>query len=201
MSVIKRSITDFWTHSIKCKRSSMDKFDFIVQNISGKVLHVGCTDFPLPTIGLLHKKLLNLGINVDGYDVDKVGIEELRKNLPNQKFYLDTDSIEQAYDLLLIPEVLEHVTSHEDFFKKMNLINFDKFIISVPNALYRNLPYVYNENNQEFIEVVHPDHKCWYSPYTSTFLIEEIAKWSIKDVYLMHNDTQVVIFGQKKNIK
>jgi hypothetical protein len=198
MSVIKRSISDYWTQSIKCNRSSLDKFDFILQNINGKVLHVGCTDFPLPTIGALHHRLLSEKIDVDGYDVDKNGIETLRKTITDKKFFLDTDEITDYYDLLLIPEVIEHITNHQDFFEKMNKINFNKFIISVPNALYQNLKYSYKENDQEFIETIHPDHKCWYSPYTITFLLEDTAKWLVENVYLMHNDSQIVILGKKR---
>lgn len=197
VSLITRGISDYWTHAIKCSRDTGDKVDMILASSKGKVLHVGCTDYPLNAVGTLHNRLINAGVNVDGYDVDSVGIEKLRELHPQQKFFSDVAEISENYDLIIIPEVLEHVTSHDIFFEKMNGINFDKFLLSVPNALYRALPYGFDEKTGTFFEVVHPDHKCWYSPYTITFLVESIAKWKVEQVMLMHNDSQVVLTGRK----
>ncbi len=197
LSVIKKSITDYWTHAIACKSTSMDKFDLIKSLATGKVLHVGCTDYPLDKVGSLHRKMIDSGIDVDGFDVDKIGISKLKELLPNHNFYDAVSQINTAYDLLVIPEVIEHVTSHENFFEGLNKIDFERFVLSVPNALYRQLPYQHDSQKDVFYEVVHPDHKCWYSPYTICFLIEETAKWKIEDVYLMHNQSQVVLVGKK----
>ncbi len=198
MSLITRGISNYWTHAIRCSRNESDKIEMILSESSQrKVLHVGCTDYPLESVGTLHNRMIGCGINVDGYDVDSAGIKKMQEMHPNHKFFDDTSLISESYELIIIPEVLEHVTSHDVFFKKMNSINFDKFILSVPNALYRNLPYAFDESSNTFIEVVHPDHKCWYSPYTITFLIEEIAKWKVEQVMLMHNDSQVVLVGRK----
>ena len=197
MSVIKKSITDYWTHAIACNSTDMDKFDLIKSLATGKVLHVGCTDYPLDSVGSLHRKMIDVGIDVDGFDVDSDGISKLREILPGHAFYDDVSQITRSYDLLVIPEVIEHVTSHEKFFEGLNRIEFERFVLSVPNALYRQLSYQHDPQTGTFYEVIHPDHKCWYSPYTICFLIEETAKWKVEDVYLMHNHSQVVLVGKK----
>jgi hypothetical protein len=198
MSLVKRSETDYWTHTVLCERSQIHNYQLIYNLALGrKTLHVGCTDYPLEKPGTLHGILLNNGIDVDGYDIDEPGISKLRELYPGKKFFTSLDDARSEYDLVVIPEVIEHVTSHTDFFRSLNNVNFNKYFISVPNSLSRNLSFSFDEVSSKFTEHVHPDHKCWYSPYTIANLVESVAKWKIEQIYLLHNDSQIVLVGTK----
>lgn len=198
MSVVTRNFTNFWTQKIECESTKIDKIDLIISLSKGKVLHVGCTDYPLDKVGQLHSTLLNQNIDVDGYDVDEVGIEKLKNMLPDKKFYSKIEEIDSKYDFVIIPEVIEHVTSHDLFFKQIDSIHFDKFLLSVPNLMKNILEYQYDANQKVFYEAIHPDHKFWFSPYTICNLVEACSSWKIEKVYLMHNDSQIVVIGSKR---
>lgn len=198
MSIVNRSSQDYWTQTISCERNLIHKFELIYKlAINGKNLHVGCTDYPLENPGTLHTLMLNNNVDIDGYDVDEQGILKLREMHPGKKFFTSLDNLDQEYDLVIIPEVLEHVTSHVDFFKALENVRFKKYMISVPNALSKETKFAFKEDASQFFEMVHPDHKCWYSPYTIVNLIESVAKWKIEKVYLMHGDSQVIVIGTK----
>lgn len=198
MSALVRNFGSFWTQKIACESTNIDKFDLIVSHAIGKVLHIGCTDYPLDRVGELHSRLLEKNIDVDGYDIDKVGISKLKEMLPNKKFYSNIEEIDSSYDLIIIPEVIEHVTSHEKFFNQIDNIQFNKFLLSVPNLMKNTLEFHYDADNKEFYEAIHPDHKFWFSPYTICNLIEACSSWKIEQVYLMHNNSQVVVIGSKR---
>jgi len=198
MSIVTRNFANFWTQKIECESTKINKIDLIISLAGGKVLHVGCTDYPLDRVGELHSTLLDQNIDVDGYDVDEVGIQKLKSMLPNKNFYSKIEEIDAAYDLVIIPEVIEHVTSHDLFFKQIDSIKFDKFLLSVPNLMKNTLEYQYDASRKVFYEAIHPDHKFWFSPYTICNLIESCSSWKIEKVYLMHNDSQIVVIGSKR---
>lgn len=156
-----------------------------------KVLHVGCTDHPVfnPATNL-HLHLARICRELDGLDVDLAGIEVLRRHVPG-RYFSDVDQVSEPYDLLLVPETIEHVDNIRQFLESLTRIRFEKCLITAPNAF---LP---DDNGNEwigpgaYIEYVHPDHNCWFSPYTLRRCIAKFTGWHIEETFLLENQTQV----------
>lgn len=197
MKIVSRSQSTFWNQEVKCVELQNHNYDVIVSQCSGKILHVGCTDYPLENLGSLHNILIRLGIDVDGYDVDTAGIAKFRELLPDRVFFDDVSKIKGHYDLIIIPEVIEHVTNHNKFFEDLDSLDFDRFLITVPSLMGANQEFSHDNESQIFKESIHPDHKFWFSPYTICNLVETCTKWEITDAYLLHKKAQIMLMGRK----
>jgi 2-polyprenyl-3-methyl-5-hydroxy-6-metoxy-1,4-benzoquinol methylase len=78
----------------------------IVPRNGAKILDYGCG------VGLLsgHLKRALIGARIDGFDVSKDSIERVSADLLNQgTFTTDFESLSQAYDVVVISNVLHHV--------------------------------------------------------------------------------------------
>lgn len=156
-----------------------------------KVLHVGCTDHPVfnPATNL-HLRLARVCRELDGLDVDLAGIEVLRRHVAG-RYFNDVEEVSEPYDLLLVPETIEHVDNIRQFLESLTKIRFKRCLITAPNAF---LP---DDNGNEwsgpgaYVEYVHPDHNCWFSPYTLRRCITKFTGWKIEETYLLEHQTQV----------
>jgi len=196
MSVVKRSSDGYWTQRVDCEVANTTRDSLICSYSNGKILHVGCTDYPLSEVGRLHNILVGQGHDVDGYDIDSAGIQKLRELLPSYKFFDNVTEINNRYSVVLMPDVVEHVFSPLDFFRGIDRIEFERFLVSVPNALQNVAEYRLEDNS--FIEMVHPDHKYWFSPYTICNLIESCTEWKIEKVQLVNRNNEIIVTGTKR---
>lgn len=141
-----------------------------------KVLHYGCADWPIfNQHSNLHATLLATNPNIDGYDIDEETILKMRElSIFNGKnLFYRYEQITEKYDLLIAPETIEHVLNVEEFILQLSAIS-KTVLITAPNAFYdvhvqRNIA-----TDDTFFEVVHPDHKYWFSPYTLTNTIVSV---------------------------
>jgi hypothetical protein len=136
-----------------------------------KTLHVGCVDSPI------FRPEKNLHIELDahihcihGMDQDKEGIEKLRGYVKG-KLYSSYEDIDEPYDVVLAPEVMEHNLNPGLFLKQLFELDCKEIILTVPNCigLLKNFPgYGWKETEEGtvYAEMVHPDHKCYFSPMT-----------------------------------
>lgn len=148
-----------------------------------KVLHIGCVDWPFSAENNLHIELQKWAEYADGYDIQQDRYKlldpfikeesELWTDLPNEEW-----GYSEKYDVILIPEVIEHVEDLLSFFVAMNNIPTKQYIITVPCAIQCS-QHSFGLENDEVIEVVHPEHLCWYSPYTLKKTIETYTNWKI----------------------
>jgi 2-polyprenyl-3-methyl-5-hydroxy-6-metoxy-1,4-benzoquinol methylase len=170
-----------------------NRIDFFIENCKDKsVLHFGCTDWPIfnPNNNL-HISLSKHTTSIDGFDIDIEGIENLKKYV-NQNYFSDYSKVyEQKYDICLVPETIEHVGNVEDFLNKISKINASKFLITAPNCFSKERLKNYYKKNKLFIEVVHPDHNCWYSPYTLKNQIEKYSTLKVMQIYLLENESMI----------
>ncbi|WP_418637846.1 hypothetical protein [Winogradskyella sp.] len=182
----------FWTQEVSFT-SIPDRFKFFKDLCKDKsVLHLGCTDWPIfdPSYNL-HIKLAKVTSLLHGFDIDKEGIANL-KNYVDQPYYSDFKELNnQQYDICLVPETIEHVDDVRTFLEGLSTVNAGEFYITAPNCFAK----VHMERNfyskDKIIEVVHPDHNCWYSPYTLKNQIQKYSNLKVTEVFLLNDDSMV----------
>lgn len=148
-----------------------------------KVLHIGCVDWPFHPENNLHIALQDVAEYADGYDINQERYKlldpyikedaELWVDLPNA-----SHGVNSNYDVVLIPEVIEHVDDLPKFFWQMDEIPTKQYIVTVPCAV-QCAQHSFGVDGNEVVEVVHPEHLCWYSPYTLKKTIETYTNWKI----------------------
>lgn len=155
---------------------STSRKHFLMNYIKNKkVLHVGFVDYPITDV----KKNLHLALSsecqrLDGIDTNiTTEIEELL-SVPNGNIIKKWEDVKDEYDVIIVPEVLEHVGNAENFLTLLDQFN-STLIITVPD-IYQLKDDVFKLEDDRFIESVHPDHNCWYSPYTFKNLLEKYIK-------------------------
>jgi len=141
-----------------------------------RVLHVGCADWPITDVATsLHLALEPHCAHLDGLDPHAEALEALRPHVSGELF-TDFAQVSGAYDVVLVPEVLEHVPDVAGFLAQVEAVDAKLFLISVPDAYQcaaRHFDYA--AADETFLEAVHPDHNHWYSPYT---FANTLAKYS-----------------------
>lgn len=93
------------------------------------VIHIGCTDWPFTRVNsenrtLLHLKLEKICSTLIGVDIDLEGLKYLETLVPGRYLHANLleENISSAFestnvDLILVPDVLEHVPNQRDFLK------------------------------------------------------------------------------------
>jgi len=127
------------------------------------ILHVGCCDVPVfaPDTNL-HIFLARLTSRLDGLDVSEEGIRVLERHVHGNYFTSPRD-VREDYDLVIVPEVLEHTRDPESFLRELFRVSARRFLFTAPSFEWFRQT---REENGVFFESVHGDHKAWYSPYT-----------------------------------
>jgi 2-polyprenyl-3-methyl-5-hydroxy-6-metoxy-1,4-benzoquinol methylase len=165
------------------------------------VIHVGCADWPIfETSNNLHIQLCNKNKNVDGYDPQEETINNMKTcpSLLGRNLFATLP--EKKYDIIISPETIEHVNNVEGFLLSLvKLANVGaQFLLTGPNALcYEHYNRNTNRTN-EFVEIVHPDHNCWYSPYTLPNVIRKVLKSNninvnFTEIGVVENETMVYV--------
>lgn len=162
------------------------RIDLIESLVFGKkIIHVGCVDH-LPLISekiknnlWLHGRLCSITKRCIGLDINKEGIEYLKKDLGYNDVFCENivtstninKVIEnERWDYIVLGEILEHVDNPHLFLQSIR----DKFrenvrgiILTVPNAFcFDNM-----SNSLKGTECINSDHRYWFSVYTLSKLL------------------------------
>lgn len=168
--------------------------DFYCKLVEGKtVLHIGCTDhkelidIKIRKNEYLHIKLMEHAKILHGIDINKEAIDYLKHkyNITNI-YYCDptqmkVSSILNCYDIILIPEVIEHILDLGSFLKSVKKFMSPKslLVIGTPNSFKLHNLFTLLKGYEE----VNPDHKYYFSYSTLKHLLEEsgfiVNKWYI----------------------
>ncbi len=161
----------------------LSRFDILTHLAFGKsVLHVGCADWPITNLSQnLHIMLDKVTSILDGVDTSQEAIELLRPHVKGS-LYRSLDEVQGSYDMVIVPEVLEHVGNLEDFLQKIDLISANDVIFTVPNAFRRPEFFEYR-NDGSSLEVVHPDHNYWFSPFTLSNVIRKYTHLKVNGLF------------------
>lgn len=187
---------DFWVQKVQFERHP-NRLKFFKSICLDKItLHIGCTDFPIfDSKNNLHIELSKSIEHLDGFDIDSDGIELLKSHCPGN-YYTEFNDIDKTYDVCLVPETIEHVDNVATFLENISNIKSKKFVFTAPNCFSSEIISRNSEYNGEFIEIVHPDHNCWYSPYTLKNVIEKYSALKVIKIYLLENDRMIACIAE-----
>lgn len=125
------------------------------------VLHIGSEDAGVTGREPLHERIRKVADRVWGVDV--VGSPDVSIDFQTETWSVTSIPSCEHIDIVVCTEVLEHLDSVGPFLKNLRTVGADEYLFTVPNAFSRDhyLSAVSGEH-----ELVHPDHRCWFSPYT-----------------------------------
>jgi hypothetical protein len=181
---------------MKLKCCGIEKKSFILEMVKGKsILHIGCCDSPIfDPNNNLHIKLQSVCDVVDGVDVNENDLKILKEYCPKSDLYSNTNQITKFYDFLLLPDVIEHVDNIKEFFQSLKQLKFSTSLITVPNLIghWQKGFFTYQsvdgqcsgeiESSEDYFEIVHPDHRVCFSPYTIYNCVELYTDWKILEI-------------------
>lgn len=156
------SYGDFFTQKLVVKDISEHSWQYCKNlSIGKKVLHIGCSDYPLFTKETnMHIWLAPFTKELHGCDTH--GIEQLRE-YHDGTYFNSMETADRDYDTILATNVFEHLKNPGLMVEQLLKIKFGKLFILVPNYFVSNQA---THENEIFTEKIHPDHYAWYSPYT-----------------------------------
>jgi|688.fasta_scaffold723970_2 hypothetical protein len=191
--------SDFWLQKLAVKKVYDRESVFRPFIEDKKVLHIGCTDYPVfnPNSNL-HLTISKYVRELHGMDVDENGIKELSNHFNGIYFSRLKDAMQNEYDTVLVPETIEHVDNVQLFLSEIDQLKAQTFIITGPNAFQKVFDNCLNEETGIFTEAIHPDHNCWYSPYTLKNVIERFTSLKVDEIYLCLNEIMIVCVCSKK---
>ncbi|WP_296227976.1 glycosyltransferase [Ralstonia sp. UBA689] len=167
---------------------SISRVDVFRRLCEGKrVLHIGCADWPItdPKTSL-HLALEPVCAKLDGFDIHAEALDAL-KPYTRGRLFSRFEDIQDQYDIVLAPEVMEHVPDVAGFLKQLDSLNTHSYVITVPDAFQCHARHFdYLSDTQTFVEVVHPDHNCWYTPYTLSNTIKKYTPWNIDGIWFFN---------------
>ena len=102
---------------------------------SKKVMHIGCADaMAFKVDSNLHIYLSNPDVHatMHGLDIDIEATNTLAEVCPGT-YFTSYDAVKEEYDLVLVPEVMEHVPDVYSFLKNVFSISSKEYMITVPN--------------------------------------------------------------------
>lgn len=190
----------YFDHRIKTSTSFVHQhrnvmFDHYLRDQS--VLHVGFVDYPVTNPQQnLHVRLASICRELEGYDLNTVGAQVIREHLPADKssmYHNLSDVPSKTYDWVIIPDVIEHVDNVRAFLEEMDHVSFHRVMITAPHAFTDRG----RQHGEIYHEKVHPDHNCWYSPYTLSNVVRKFTKWRLDEVFVFNNNDSVCVIASK----
>jgi hypothetical protein len=190
---------------------SVIREEYLIAASKGRrVLHFGFLDSPfseerLQSGELLHVKLKGVASRLFGIDRDGASLgryRELTGDRENAVMDIQlglAEAIEgQAFDLVLLPEILEHLGSPATalgYLRRLCDKNKEATLcVTVPNAYYAGVFLRALEGD----EIVHPEHYYYFSPATLRKLLTD-AGFSVVDLALYASRDSCALPGITKN--
>lgn len=183
------------TVAVSTEFEGMTRKQIFTQLLAGKkVLHVGYADWPITDPQQnLHVQLDKICAKLDGID-PHTEADRVIGPLVTGKLFHSWNEVKDTYDAALVPEVMEHVDNVRDFLEQLNRAPVKRVIITVPDATQcYNGHFDFDKDKQTVIEVVHPDHNYWFSPYTLSNLVRKYTDWTIKGLWQVNNISIMII--------
>ncbi len=187
-----------------------DRSDYLCRCVMGKkVLHVGCSDFPVTEQRIKNGNLLHIGLTnsakeVIGIDISDEGLACMAKYGIKNTFKMDAENIsfDFRFEVILAGDVLEHLNNPGKFIERsFSLLDTNgELIVAVPNAMTVN-----NIKGWFLWEQVHKDHTFYFSPKTLSSLCSRYGLLPTKLIFTVQppapNESVAFILGRKLFLK
>lgn len=185
---------------ISSELANSSRIDVFGKLCQGKrVLHVGCADWPITNPATsLHLALEKVCATLDGVDPHAEALEQLAP-FTKGRLFSRLEDVTDSYDLVLVPEVMEHVPNVPEFLEQLQAIDATSFLISVPDAFQcRGRHFDYLDTTQTFVEVVHPDHNVWYTPYTFANTIRKYSGFTLQKMWFFNRISLLALLSKSQ---
>lgn len=195
------SFDSFWVQQVQTN-SIEDRFVFLKNIVNNKnVIHFGCNDWPIfkPDYNL-HIYLSKVAKSIHGFDVDVEGLEHLRAYVDQPYFSNFNELAGQKYDVCIVPETIEHVDNVRTFLEGIEKVDAKEFYITAPNCFSKRHIKRNHYDANAFVEIVHPDHNYWFSPFTLKNVIQKYTSLRVEEVILLEGDSMVCCRAVKTNV-
>ena len=186
---------EFFSQELLVQNHWETRFQYFQNQVQDKrVLHVGCVDTSMEPLGRLHQALYPHCLDLIGFDLNIEGLSNLSKILPGEYIHTWEELKSHYFDLVIAPEVLEHVPNAQQFLNNIFHIHAAQWIITVPNFYPK-----WNRRTRPqyhfgvWREIVHPDHVAWYSPYTLQRACEPWLDRKESQLFFIENRSMVGI--------
>ena len=193
-----KKFTTCYVQEFKDKNKNLNKWDSLEDVIEGSVLHIGCADHNKEQIdkkiknsSYMHQFLCDISNECYGVDIDCEAINYL-KSLGYSNLYcydafyteeIPLDIKNKHFDYVFMGDILEHFNNPYYCISYLKKYNFDKLIITVPNAFsYKNFL-----NNFKNVEKINSDHRTWWTPYTLSKILT-LAGYRVLHVGFVHSN-------------
>lgn len=185
------------TFNFPCSKNVISRINYIEKKcINKKVIHVGCLDHTeviekkIKSNTWLHQRITDVSQKCIGIDINSQGIKICKEKyginnilLANIAEHVPDEICAEKFDLLLLPDVIEHISDPLSFLSAMhkNLSPYvSRMLITTPYA-FRFINIKKAIKNQELINT---DHRFWFTPYTLSKLLV-LAGFHIKNIEFM----------------
>jgi len=190
--MIHEKTDNFYIQKMLLSNIRESRFDFLSNMCRGKnVLHIGCADTMVFDVNTnLHIHLCSIGENtvVDGLDVDVETTVKLKEACPGT-YFTEYKQVNKEYDIVIVPEVMEHVPDVNSFLKDIFSVQAKEYLFTVPSMMVAQV-FAFDE---WALEMVHPDHKYWFSPYTLYNTLKPFGVGFGAQMYFLENKTQIAM--------
>ncbi len=171
----------------------VDRIEYLIeQSRSKRVLHLGCSDWPMTEEkiaghALLHDRLAQAAQTLTGLDASPEGVELLRHNGYADCFVANVEKMDvpelngRVFDVIIAGELIEHLSNPGLFLQQVRRFMTPEtaLIITTPNAycLFRVLRYFFG------LEMVHEDHNFYFSPRVLEHLLVQNGMRVVEQKY------------------
>lgn len=196
--MIYEKTNNFYNQKIHMITIRQSRFNFITDLCNNKkVLHIGCSDYMVLESNVennLHIFLSKncIGTTLHGLDIEEEATNKLAELCPGT-YYTKYDQVKEDYNIIIVPEVLEHVSNVGSVLNDIFSINSNQYLFTVPSAHKMQLFC----DDQFALEMVHPDHKYWFSPYTLYNILKPFRNNSIIQMFYLENKAQICALVSK----
>lgn len=125
---------------------------------------------------------------IDGLDINVAATAELAAACPGN-YFTSYDQAKDNYDIVLVPEVMEHVLNVGEFLTNVFSINSKEYLFTVPSM---GVAQIFCDDIF-CLELIHPDHKYWFSPFTLYNVIKPHMDGFNIQMYFLENKSQIGI--------
>lgn len=199
VSALEHAHAPYFVQKVAVSEALMgrSRLDVFTELCAGKrVLHVGCVDWPITDLQQSLHLRLDAICTLDGFDIHDEVFPQMQPHLRGRLFSR-WEEVREHYDLVLVPEVLEHVPDVQGFLQQLEALDAEHFVITVPDAFScMRRHFDYSSGAQTFVEVVHPDHNCWYTPYTLANVLRKYTGLQLQGMWFFNRMSLLALAGR-----